>query len=46
MTDSGAIDIIEEKLTINKVNGLCERISENSDKIWCISLRKCEIADE
>jgi hypothetical protein len=44
MTDS--IDIIEEKLTSNKTHGLCQKILQYYDQLWCISLRKCEIDDE
>jgi hypothetical protein len=46
MNDCEAIDIIEEKLNTNKVDGLCDTILENCEKIWCISFRKCEIVDE
>lgn len=33
-------------MNTNKVDGLCDTILENCEKIWCISFRKCEIVDE
>ena len=43
--NNDTIEIIEEYLDAARTNAICQQILQISDKLWCISLRKCNIND-
>ena len=40
-----SIEIIEEYLNSARTNAICHQLATISEKVWCISLRKCSVND-
>lgn len=46
MENSDSIELVEENLNPSRTLTVCDKILSISDTCWCISLRKCTIADK